>query len=131
MLDDIHKLQELKFYYKFENSQLPCYLSRLPFIRNTRIYGHATRINLKIHHLKPNHEHVKKCRWNNITLLVNSTPSNIPTVCKVVLHNMYVKHYHIVKSCKESCCIVNCYIWMRKLSKTSQGTRSYERYDII
>ncbi len=41
-LNDILKLQELKFYYKFENSKLPCYLSKLQFIRNTIIHGYDT-----------------------------------------------------------------------------------------
>ncbi len=43
MLDDILKLQEIKFYYKFENHKLICYLSKLPFNRNTIIHGYDTR----------------------------------------------------------------------------------------
>ncbi len=113
-LDDILKLQELKFYYKFENGKLPCYLSKLLFIRNTIIHGYDTRINHNIHLLKPNHEYAKKCIRNNIPLLVNNTPNNI--LEKIHTHSLqgfstYVKHCYI-ESYNETYNIVNCSICM-------------------
>ncbi len=107
-LDDILKLQELKFYYKFENSKLPCYLSKLPFIWNTIIHGYYTRINHKIYLLKPNNEYAKKCIQNNIPLLANNTRNNI--LEKIHTHSLqgfstYLKHCYI-ESYKETCNIV-------------------------
>ncbi len=42
------KLLKLNDILKFENSKLPCYLSKLPLIRNTVIHGYDTRINHKV-----------------------------------------------------------------------------------
>ncbi len=35
-VNDIFKLQELKFYYKYKNNKLPDFLQSLPFHLNTR-----------------------------------------------------------------------------------------------
>ncbi len=48
-VNDIFKLQELKFYYKFKNHKLPHYLQSLPFHPNTRTHDHEIRIKHKIH----------------------------------------------------------------------------------
>ncbi len=48
-VNDIFKLQELKFYYKYKNNKLPHYLQSLPFHPNTRTHDHDTCIKHKIH----------------------------------------------------------------------------------
>ncbi len=48
-VNDIFKLQELKFYYKYKNNILPHYLHSLLFHPNTRTHDHDTRIKYKIH----------------------------------------------------------------------------------
>ncbi len=48
-VNDIFKLQELKFYYKYKNNKLPHYLQCLPFHPNTRTHDHDTHIKHKIH----------------------------------------------------------------------------------
>ncbi len=58
---DILKLQELKFYYKYEHNKLPYYLAKLPLNMNTSIHNYETRTQHKIHMLKPNHEYAKNC----------------------------------------------------------------------
>ncbi len=93
-LNDILKLQELKFHYKFENSKLPCYLSKLPFKRNTIIHGYDTRINHNIHLLKPKHEYAKKCIQNNIPLLVNNNPNNILEK----IHTQFARFFYICET---------------------------------
>ncbi len=47
-VNDILKLQELKFYYKYKNNTLPHYLQTLPFPPNTKTHDHDTPIK---HHI--------------------------------------------------------------------------------
>ncbi len=49
-INDILKLQQLKFYYKYKNNKLPHYLQALLFHPNTRTHDHNTRIKHNIHH---------------------------------------------------------------------------------
>ncbi len=49
-VNDILKLQELKFYYKYKNNKLPHYLQTLPFHPNTKTHDHDTHIKHYIHH---------------------------------------------------------------------------------
>ncbi len=84
-LNDILKLQELKFYYKFENSII---------IWNTIFHGYDTRINHNIHLLKPKHEYAKKRGRNNIPLLVNNTLNNI--LGKI--HTQFARFYYIFET---------------------------------
>ncbi len=47
-INDILKLQQLMFYYKYKNNKLPHYLQALPFHPNTRTHDHNTRIKHNI-----------------------------------------------------------------------------------
>ncbi len=42
-LNDILKLQEYKFYFKFKNNKLPHYLQNLPLNGNINAHSHTTR----------------------------------------------------------------------------------------
>ncbi len=74
---DILKLQELKFYYKYEHNKLPYYLAKLPLNMNTSIHNYETRTQHKIHMSKPNNEYAKICIRYDISTIVNNTPNNI------------------------------------------------------
>ncbi len=80
------RLQELKFYYKYENDKLPDYLANLPLNTNTSIHSHATRTQNKIHLFKPNHEYAKHCIRYDIPTVINSTPNNI--IAKIYTHSL-------------------------------------------
>ena len=55
--DDILKLQQLKFYYKYLHNNLPVYLQQ-----NWRIiFNYDTRIKNEIYTYKTKHEFAKKC----------------------------------------------------------------------
>ncbi len=58
---DILKLQELKFYFKYNNRKLPYYLQSLPFSTNSDIHDHETRIQHNIDELKTRHDYAKWC----------------------------------------------------------------------
>ncbi len=74
-VNDIFKLQELKFHYKYENNLLPYNLQNLLFKTNIRSY--ATRSQDKIHQWIPMHDYARKCVRYNIPSTVNNTPINI------------------------------------------------------
>ncbi len=114
-VQDIFKLQELKFYFKFKNNKLPYYLQNLPFNRNTT-HSHATRSQHNIHQMRPNHEYARKCIWYDLLILINNAPIQI--IEKGYTHSLhsfaaYIK-LKILESYQEHCRIVNCYICWRK-----------------
>ncbi len=84
-VNDILKLQELKFHYKYENNLLWYYLQNLLF--KTNIHSYATRSQDKIHHWVPMHYYARKCVPYNIPSTVNNTPINI--IEKVYTHIVY------------------------------------------
>ncbi len=49
-VNNILKLQELEFYYKYKNNKLPHYLQALPFYPNTNTLDHDTCIKHYIHY---------------------------------------------------------------------------------
>ncbi len=115
-VEDIFKLQVLKFYFKFKNSSLPHYLQSLPLQHNQDIHNHNTQLSLKIHQLKTNHEYAQQCIRNNLPQIVNDTPKCITD--KVETHSLqgfgnYAKQY-ILKPYSVTCLIGNCYICSRQ-----------------
>ncbi len=112
-VNDILKLQELKFHYKYDNNLLPYYLQNVLF--KPYIHSHETRSQGKIHTWRPMHEYAKKCIQYNNPSTVNSTPTNI--IEKIYTHSMqgfskYIKQ-NILQSYQENCTIYNCYICSR------------------
>ncbi len=111
---DIFKLQELKFYFKFINNKLPHYLQNLPFNKNTT-HSHATRNQHNIHQMRPKHEYARKCIRYDLPILINNAPSEI--LEKVYIHSIhsfagYIK-LKTLESYQENCRILNCYICSR------------------
>ncbi len=77
-VEDILRLQELTFYYKFKNNKLPHYLKALPIYFNTDIHHHETRTQHNIHPVKTKHEYAKKkCIHCNLPKIINNTPAII------------------------------------------------------
>ncbi len=70
--NDILKLQELKFYYKYKNNKLSHYLQTLPFHANTKTHDHDTRIKHHIHHPRGKHVFAKNCARFDIPRIVNN-----------------------------------------------------------
>ncbi len=85
-VQDIFKLQEFKFYFKFINNKLPYYLQNLHFNRNTT-YSHATRIQHNIHQMRPNHEYARKCIRYDQPIIINN--ALIEIIENVYTHGLY------------------------------------------
>ncbi len=115
-IEDIFKLQVLKFYFKYKNGSLPQYLQSLPLQHNRDIHSQNTRTCNDIHQTITKHEYAKKCIRNSLPKIVNDTPKCITD--KVETHSLqgfakYAKNY-ILKSYKDICCIERCYICSRQ-----------------
>ena len=111
-LPDILKLNELKFYYKYEKRCLPFTLQSLPLNPNSVFHQHDTRSKNKIHLTKVNHEFAKKCIRYSIPDTINDMPTSI--IQKIYTHSMhslgnYYKKYTISQY-QSDCYIINCYI---------------------
>ncbi len=116
-VNDIRKLQEYKFYFKFKNNKLPHYLQNLPLNGNINVHSHATRTQNNIGQIimKPIHEYARKCIRYKVPMTINNAPAEI--VHKVYTHSLqgfagYIKT-KILQLYQETCTIADCYICFR------------------
>ena len=105
-------MQELKFYYKFRNRQLPHYLQDLPIQYNSETHQHHTRIQDNIHVGRTTHEYAKRCIRYDLPMVINKTPREI--LSKIDTHSLrgfagYIKQYYM-NSYQVNCTIPHCYI---------------------
>ena len=89
-LDDILKLQQIKFYYKYLHNNLPVYLQNWRIIFKYEIRNYDTRIKNEIYTYKTKHGFAKKCLRHNLPFLHN----NIPTIVNEKL-NTNSLHYSL------------------------------------
>ena len=112
---DILKVQELKFYYKYENKMLPSYLLDMPFNLNTDTHNYFTRQHNELHQPLARHEYAKKCLRFDLPRIINNTPRII--LDKIYTHSLdgfawYIKQY-IIQNYHDTCLIDNCFICLR------------------
>ena len=111
-IQDILKLQELKFYCKLINHQLPSYFNRIPIVLNSAVHQHTTRTESNIFITRVNHEYAKRCIRYRIIHTVNSTHNSITS--EISTHRIggfsyFIKMY-ILSNYTHVCQIVNCYV---------------------
>ena len=114
-VSDIYKLQQIKFYYKSINSQLPSYFHNMTYQTNFQRHGRHTRASSHLCISRVNHEFAKKCIRFNLIHTINNTPSVI--MDKIQTHSMhafcryakkcFIQEYGLI------CNIVNCYVCLR------------------
>ena len=73
-VEDILTLQELKFYFKYNQGILPIYLQNWNFNPNSKIHNHNTRRIATLHTFKTKHEVAKKRLKYNLPYTINNTP---------------------------------------------------------
>ncbi len=71
-VEDMLKLNDLKFYYKYENSKLPKYFSKTQFVLTL---NSENKNNLNA--TRTNHKFAKKCLRKSIPNTMNSVPNKI------------------------------------------------------
>ena len=74
---DICRLQEMKFYYKLVNKQLPIYFNTFNRQANSDIHDHNTRIRQKLHVVRANHVFATTDLRHSIIHTVNDIPVNV------------------------------------------------------
>ncbi len=92
---DILKLQELKFYHKYRNNQLPYYLHKMHFNYNIDTHKYATQIQHNIHQPQAKHEYAKQCIRYDLPMVSNSTPLILEKIDLYSLQGFarYIKQY--------------------------------------
>ncbi len=109
---DIHKLNKLKFYFKFINNELPQYFQELPLNANRDIHEYRTRQKHNVHMIRVNHVYAKYNIRYDLPVFINNTHASITD--KINTHSLqgfsrYVKTKY-VESYKMNCTIPDCYI---------------------
>ena len=111
-LNDIFKLQQLKFYYKHIKGDLPKYFQHFSYIHNFEIHHHYTRETSSIFIPRVNHAYAQKHIRHNLIQTINNTPNNI--IDKIHTHSLrgflnYIKVF-IFGNYEDHCHVSNCYI---------------------
>ncbi|MGB1899487.1 MAG: reverse transcriptase family protein, partial [Candidatus Kariarchaeum pelagius] len=111
-VQDIHKIQQYKFYYKFLANDLPSYFRSSFFIPYDRAQSYNTRLQLDLMLPRIKHEFMRKCIRYSIPILINEAPPEIKD--KFQTHSLdgftrYLKVIYI-NNYKIDCTIHNCYI---------------------
>ena len=111
-LDDIYRIQLLKFIYKLINKQLPDYFNQNLLLYNTQRHQHATRACTNVFIPRVNHEFLERNIRFSIAKIFNNSPDII--INKIFTHSIhglftYIKRY-IIERFQNACTIINCYI---------------------
>ena len=112
-VEDILTLQELKFYFKYNQGILPKYLQNWNFIPNSKIHNQNTRKITTLHTFKTKHEFATTTKLKyNLPYTINNTPHIVKD--KVNTHScqgfsLYVKQY-VINKYNTNCISRNCYI---------------------
>jgi len=128
-VEDILRLHELKFYFKYCQDKLPFYFSKstsytstnkgkFTINLNNEIHNHNTRQKRNLHISRTNHKFSEKCLRHNITKTINYINNTCPQITnKIHTHSMqgftkYAKTIFI-QNYSETCDIHKCYICNR------------------
>ena len=109
---DICKLQELKFYHKLINGQLPKYFECFVYQTNLDLHNYNTRRSHRLHIPRINHAFAQLNIRHSVIQTVNNMPDNV--IDKIRTHNLkgfstYAKNYFI-STYETTCEIANCYV---------------------
>ena len=76
-IEDMLKLQELKFYFKYIHKQLHSYLLNWEMIPSINIHNYNTRAKDNIHTFRAKHDFAMKCLRHSLPHTINETPDAI------------------------------------------------------
>jgi len=114
-IEDIKKLQDLKFIFKYENNSLPDYFLFTMFVRQDEIHRYNTRQASHYRVPQSRHVFVRNSVRHRLPMVFNNCPVNIKE--KVYTHS-YQGFVRYVRKCfiddyENTCAIQNCYICQR------------------
>ena len=117
-INDVFKLNALKFYYKYTNNELPSYFGRFQLTRQGSGHPYDTRHGDQIRTTRTRINFVDHCLRNHLPSLINSTPPNI--MSKITTHSLHGFSIYFKKvtisNYPQNCEIANCYICHRSWS---------------
>ena len=109
---DIHTVQQLKFFYKLTQNNLPAYFNSFLIRRQHNIHEHLTRNRHMLVTEKVHHKFAEKCIRYSVFKTVNDTPTQI--IDKMYTHSLQgVANYSknlLINEYDVRCCIRDCYI---------------------
>ena len=110
-LEDMFKLNMLKWYFKYIKKQLPEYFLKYKIISQGEIHNHNTRGREHISQPVPRLHGAKNCLRNYISTVINTTPKIV--IEKIHTHSFdgfsrYAK-MHFLSQYQTECTIINCY----------------------
>ena len=111
-VEDIFKLNCLKFYFKYCHQQVPLYFLKWKFTSNSDIHLYNTRQKDSLTSVKTKTKFAEKCIHFEIPKLINSTDTLI--LQKIYTHSfrsfcIYIK-YSYFNAYEYECKIENCYV---------------------
>ena len=114
-VDDILRLQQLQFYYKYLHHDLPFYLQNWRIMFKHEVHSHDTRENNKIYIYEVKDAFAQKCLRHSLPLLLNNLPEIVKE--KLMSHSTqgfakYVKLY-VLQSYQVACTIQDCFVCMQ------------------
>ena len=112
-IEDMFKLNILKWYYKYCHKQLPVYFQKFNILRHSDMHNYPTRNNSFIPRNVTRLHASRRCLRNHVSVVLNNTCDNI--INKINTHSYegfaaYVKKY-IISSYSTECSIENCYVF--------------------
>ena len=114
-LEDMFKMNMLKWYHKYVNKRLPNYFKDYKIQTQEEIHDHNTRNKSDVTRPLSRIHAARKCLRNHISVIIRATPPNI--LNKTGTHSFqgfskYAKD-RIIENYQEECVIENCYICNR------------------
>jgi len=111
-VNDIRRLQELKFFFRLQNGSLPHYFLQNFISNNASRHQYSTRTSHRLSIPRFRHEFFRQNLRYTITQTVNTTPNII--IEKTASHSLngystYTKNW-ILTTYSDICAINNCYI---------------------
>ena len=110
-LEDLFKLNMLKWYHKYVNKKLPKYFLDFEIKSQNQIHDHDTRSSNTISTPVPRLHCARRCLRNYISIIINSMPKIV--IDKVQTHSLkgfsvYTKNYFL-SNYNTTCVQENCY----------------------
>ena len=114
-LEDMFKINMLKWYHKYVNGKLPHYFKGYKIQTQEEIHNHDTRNKSEVTRPLSRIQAARKCLRNHISVIIRATTPNV--LDKTKTHSFqgfgrYAKD-RIIEQYQEECVIENCYICNR------------------
>ena len=111
-LDDIYKINILKFYYKYLHRNLPTFFYSFSLKTRFEIHNYNTRNRKNIVNNKTRHRFADNCVRNKLPDIINCTSPNI--INKIHTHSFegYIACIKkiFISEYEENCSVENCYV---------------------